>query len=59
MLWIFVWVLLPSSFIFVSENVIFDLPKLQLTDQLEIKQYNIFRAREMMTNVDIGYKSAT
>ena len=59
MLWIFIWVLLPSSFIFVSENVIFHLPKLQLTDQLEIKQYNIFRAREMMTNVDVGYKSAT
>ena len=43
MLWILIWVLLPSSFISVSENVIFHLQrrKLQLDTKLERNRYKL------------------
>ena len=60
-LWIFIWVLLPISFISISENVIFYLQrqKLQLRNILERKRYDIVTASEKMIYIDIGYKSDT
>ena len=60
-LWIFISVLLPSSFISVSENVIFhpkdETPAHRPTGEKTI--WYISSAREKMIYVDIGYKLPT
>ena len=61
-LWIFMWVLLPSSFISVSENVKFHLQRRKLQRRKPVtywrEKHMIWCAPRKMIYNDIGYKSA-
>ena len=60
LLWIFIWVLLPSSFISVSENVIFHLQRRNSSSPTNWRENDmIYWHCRKRWYTDVGYKSVT